>query len=46
MPFYLLPLAAVAIAFLYSSAGFGGATGYLAAMVFLTCHLKSWPVPL
>jgi len=32
MPPYLLTLAVSAIAFLYSSIGFGGATGYLAAM--------------
>jgi len=32
MPPYLLTLAVSAIAFLYSSVGFGGATGYLAAM--------------
>lgn len=32
MPPYLLALAVSAIAFLYSSVGFGGATGYLAAM--------------
>ncbi len=32
MPPYLLTLAVTAIAFLYSSVGFGGTTGYLAAM--------------
>jgi uncharacterized membrane protein YfcA len=32
MPPYLLTLVVTAIAFLYSSVGFGGATGYLAAM--------------
>jgi hypothetical protein len=32
MPPYLLTLTVSAIAFLYSSVGFGGATGYLAAM--------------
>lgn len=32
MPPYLLTLAVAAIAMLYSSVGFGGATGYLAAM--------------
>jgi len=35
MPPYLLALAVTAIAFLYSSVGFGGATGYLAAMTLL-----------
>jgi uncharacterized protein len=35
MPTMLLALAVSAIAFLYSSVGFGGATGYLAAMSFL-----------
>lgn len=34
MPPILLTLAVSAIAFLYSSVGFGGATGYLAAMSF------------
>ncbi|MDD5468042.1 MAG: sulfite exporter TauE/SafE family protein [Anaerolineales bacterium] len=32
MPHHLLTFAVAAIAFLYSSVGFGGATGYLAAM--------------
>lgn len=32
MPSYILTLLVAAIAFLYSSVGFGGATGYLAAM--------------
>ena len=32
MPPFLLTLFVSAIAFLYSSVGFGGATGYLAAM--------------
>lgn len=34
MPPFVLTLAVSAIAFLYSSVGFGGATGYLAAMTF------------
>lgn len=34
MPPFLLTLTVSAIAFLYSSVGFGGATGYLAAMTF------------